>query len=170
MQAATDPGMSLYSTRRSSRWCSVPRLGLLALGMTLCVGCHDYRWRWDYQQAEQQARDEGRPLFIFYKWWLSNESNRMHGDVLADPQVGRLFEKSINLLLEKESSTEYGKYVSKYGVNAAPAFIVAQPDGTYQVLVGYVSKERFIEFVRKAMSPPDKSGSGAASPPANRKP
>src|SRR5690606_36339017 len=77
---------------------------LLLVPIALTCGCSDYRWRMDYVEAESVARAENRHLFVFYKWWMSDDSNRMHGDVLADPEVGRLFQDIVNLLLEKDSS------------------------------------------------------------------
>lgn len=127
-------------------------------GLTLCLmamcatGCADMKWRWDYNQAEQQARQQGKHLFIFYKWWLSNESNRMHGEVMADPAVGSQLQDTINLLLEKDSSPEYANYMVKYGVTSPPAFVMVAPDGTYYVQSGFVPKDRFIDFIKNAKS------------------
>jgi hypothetical protein len=136
---------------RRSVWTGFGWLGL-SLVVACAGGCADYKWRWDYQQAEQQARQQGKSVFIFYKWWLSNESNRMHNDVLTDPAVGLLFQDTINLLLEKDSSPEYANYMARYGVTSPPAFVLVAPDGTYYVQSGYVPKDRFIEFVKNAKS------------------
>ena len=94
--------MMKYMCSKAFRKFARASLGWLTLSLVaLCAtGCSDFKWRWDYQQAEQQARQQGKYLFIFYKWWLSNESNRMHGDVMADPAVGGLFQDTINVLLE----------------------------------------------------------------------
>lgn len=127
------------------------------------TGCQAYHWKTDYQKAEEQAREQNKYLFVFYKWWLSNDSNRMHGDVLADPEVGDLFQDTVNVLLEKDSSPEFSRYMSKYGVTAAPAFVIAAPDGSYQSRTGFIPKDRFMEFVQVAKTQhPEK--------PAPRKP
>ncbi len=133
--------------RRLYVWLFVPVL-LATLG-----GCRDYHWTSDYQRAEEQAREQKKYLFVFYKWWLSSESNRMHGDVLADKAVGGLFRDTVNVLLERDSSPEFARYMSKYGVAAPPAFVIAAPDGSYQVRTGYIPKDRFIEFVQSAKTP-----------------
>jgi hypothetical protein len=125
----------------------------IALSLLAAVGCQDYRWRWDYQAAEAQAREQGKDLFIFYKWWLNDDSNRMHDMLLKSPEVGALLQDTVNLLLEKDSSTEqapYSQYVTKFGVNTTPAFVLVKPDGSYRVEVGYIPKDRFIEFIKKA--------------------
>lgn len=143
------------------RWLLVPIV-------LAAVGCHDYRWRWDYEQAEQNARQQEKFLFIFYKYWLNDESNRMHSEVLADPAVGALFQDTINLLLEKDSAPEYARYMTRYGVANPPAFVVVAPDGTYRVRTGYISKDRFIEFIKQAKT--TRPASDTRAPPEKRKP
>ena len=117
--------------------CCIPLLG----------GCANYRWTTDYQAAEDYAHQQGKHLFIFYKWWLSNESNRMHGDVLSDPAVASRLRDTVNVLLEKDSSPEYGRFMSKFGVTQAPAFVIVAPDGSFQVRTGFIPKDRFIDFI-----------------------
>jgi thioredoxin-related protein len=129
------------------------RLWLVLPLVALAVGCTDYRWRWDYEQAEREAREQDKYLFIFYKWWLSSESNRMHNDILTEPEVGALFQDTINVLLERDSSPEYAKYMAQYGVVSPPAFVLVAPDGTMRKKTGFVPKERFMEFVQRAKSP-----------------
>ena len=119
--------------------------------LTLSVGCQDYHWRWDYEVAEREAREQGKFLFIFYKGPWDNASNRMHGDVLADNEVGSLFQDTINLFLQ-EVSEEHGTYVKKYGVTRPPACVLVGPDGVPKVRTGYVPKQNFIKFAQQAMS------------------
>jgi len=154
------------NTQRSSfvtwaRWLCVPII-------LAAVGCQDYRWRWDYEQAEQNARQQGKHLFIFYKHWLNDESNRMHNEVLADPAVGALFQDTINLLLEKDSAPEYAQYLARYGVTTPPAFVVVAPDGTYRVRTGYIPKDRFIEFIKQSKT--TRPADAARASPESRKP
>ena len=142
--------LSIGAVRKSTR-AGFVWLTLLAFA-TCATGCTECKWRWDYQQAEQQARQQGKYLFIFYKWWLSNESNRMHDYIQTDPSVAAVLQDTTNLLLEKDSSPEYANYLSKYGVTTPPALVVVAPDGTYYVQSGFVPKDRFIEFVENAKS------------------
>lgn len=144
--------------------------GLVAIGLLTATGCQDYKWQWDYQKAEQEAREQGKYLFVFYKWWLSDASNQMHGNVLPDPAVGALFQDTINLLLEKDSSPEYANYLSRYGVTSPPAFVLVAPDGTYYVASGFLPKERFIDFVKNAKEGRSRgSGRPAPAPPPKNK-
>ena len=48
--------------------------------LATAAGCQSYNWQSDlatYQAAEERARQEGKHLFIFYKSWLDDASNRM---------------------------------------------------------------------------------------------
>lgn len=137
----------------------------LPLLACLASGCHDFHWTSDYVQAEDRARAENRYLFIFYKWWLSDDSNRMHGEVIADPEVGSLFRDTVNVLLEKDSSPDYARYMTKYGVMSPPAFVLVAPDGNYYTRTGFIPKDRFMEFVGSV-----KSGRAAPTPPDHRRP
>ena len=133
--------------------------GLAAVVLLSVCGCQDYKWRLgDYLKAEQEAAEKTHYLFVFYKWWLSDASNQMHGNVLPDAAVGALFQDTVNVLLEKDSSPEYANYMARYGVTSPPAFVLVAPDGTYYVASGFLPKERFIEFVQSA-----KSGRSAGS-------
>ena len=119
------------------------------------VGCQDYRWIFDdFRVAEQMANDQHRDLFIFYKWWLSQESNRMHSEVLTDPKVFQQLKNTVNLVMERDSTTGGSHYISKYGITSAPAFVLARPNGTFKTCTGFMPKERFIEFLKNAKSPP----------------
>ena len=125
------------------------------------TGCQSYNWRSDFAAAEQQAREQSKYLFIFYKWWLDDASNRMlSNEVLSDPEVQQLFLETINVLLEKDSGPAYKQYVSKYGVTDPPAVVLVAPDGSYRVQRGFTPKGRFINFVKKARTTrPKKPGS-----------
>jgi len=142
----------------------------LAMAVLVAAGCTDYKWRQDCQQAEQQAREQGKYLFVFYKGFLNNQSDRMHSDVLADPAVGELFADTINLLLMREQSPEHANYIAKYGVTSPPACVMVAPDGTYYVQSGLVGKDRFIEFVKNAKSGKGTGGKRPAAAPTRQTP
>jgi hypothetical protein len=132
----------------------------------LLAGCLQYEWRYDCEAAERQARVQNKDLFIYYKWWLDSDSNRMLGnEVLSDPQVVRLFQDTVNLLVERDSGPSYVQYMAKYGVDSVPASVIVRPDGRYEALTGFTPRERFIEFVERTRSAPSTSG---ASVPGKR--
>ncbi len=168
------------SQGRTIRRARRDRLRTRAFGLTLSVlaaaaGCSDYRWTSEYEEAESRARRQDKHLFIFYKSWLSNDSNRMHGDVLSDPSVATHLQDTVNVLLEKDSSPEYGRYMLKYGVTSPPAFVIVAPDGAYQVRTGFIPRDRFVEFIDSAKAPrPPRPirppAAAAARPPPRRVP
>jgi hypothetical protein len=153
-------------------------LGVLAMMMAgLSTGCASYNWQIDYQVAEQEARAKDKYLFIFYKWWLDNASNRMLSEeVLSSPEVMKHFQDTVNLLIEKDNGPAYVDYVRKYEVTEFPAAIIVAPDGTYQVRRGFVPKDRFIDFVVKAKQPapdrprPPRPSPSIQAPPPSRGP
>lgn len=149
---------------RTLRRCWWPVCALLAM---LC-GCSDYHWRSDYQQAEQRAREQQRYLFIFYKYWLDSDSGRMlSGEGLSDPAVARLLKDTVNLLIDQDFGPDYRNYVAKYGVNSYPAIVMVAPDGSYQVRMGYLPKDRLVEFIEAAKSPhPPRPGLSTPKPQA----
>lgn len=142
------------------RWLAVP------LFMTAGVGCQEYHWRTDYAQAEQDARQQGKHLFIFYKWWLDSDSNRMFSEELSDPAVKAVFQDTINLLLDKDFGPQYIEYMGKYGVTSYPASVIVAPDGRFVVRTGRIPKDQFIEWAKKAKPPPGKQPAPKAEPGA----
>lgn len=128
----------------------------LALVPPFLAGCQDYKWQWSFdstaqlERAEQQAQEQHKLVFIFYKWYLDSDANRMHGDVLADPRVSSLFSDTTNILIDKAAGPSYERHLTKYGVKAAPACILISPDGRYKVFKGYIPKDQFIEMVKDA--------------------
>lgn len=128
------------------------RLLLLAAALPVVTGCHSTDWRQDYAQAEAEARQQGKHLFIFYKWWLDSNSNRMLSDTLADSKVKAQLKDTINVLLDRDFA-EFEDYVRKYGVRTFPASIIVAPDSTYQVRMGFVPRDQFLAFIKWARSP-----------------
>ncbi|MHC4797874.1 MAG: hypothetical protein ACYTF1_14620 [Planctomycetota bacterium] len=140
----------------STKWPIIGyRLLWIIMLLPALTGCQDYQWIFDdFRTAEQIAGDQNKDLFIFSKYWLSPESNRMHGEVLTDAKVFEQLKNTVNLLIEVDVTHGAAQYMSKYGINSAPAFVVARSDGTFKTCTGYVPKERFIEFLKKAKTPP----------------
>jgi hypothetical protein len=146
--------------------------GLALLASVAVAGCEDYRWQWSFQSpddlrlVEQRAREQHKVLFIFYKWYLDSDSNRMHGDVLADNEVGKLFKDTVNIIIDKASGPGYEHHLTRYGVHSPPAFIVVGPDGRYKVFSGYIPKERFIDLIANAKT--NLAGSAPRAPAKSR--
>jgi hypothetical protein len=135
----------------ANQWCIVAGTILL-----LAAGCAQYDWvteYTEYKRAEEQAQVAGRDVFIFYKWWLDDESNRMLSrEVLSDPEVVALFEDTTNILVEKDFGPLYEDYMEKYGVTMPPASVILKPSGTFHVKKGFTSKPQFMQYAQKALS------------------
>lgn len=114
-------------------------------------GCAEYRWEENVERAEQRAKAEGKYLFVFYKWWLANDSNRMQSEVIDQPDVAKLFQNTVNCRIVYEY-TPNREYMAKHGVDRAPGFVIVAPDGAYQKLSGYVPKEAFSRWVQAALT------------------
>lgn len=133
--------------------------GLVLVG----TGCQSYHWRNDVMAAETDARESGKHLFVFYKWYLDSHSNRMLSETLSDPKVEKLFRDTVNVVLES-GYPEFDAYVQRFGVHTYPATIILAPDGTYQVRLGFIPKDRFIAFVERAKQPRAPRGSRRVPP------
>jgi thioredoxin-related protein len=117
----------------------------------------DYAWCEDHLDAEQKARREKRYLFIFYKHWLDETSNRMHSEVLTHPKVVEFFKDTINVILDKDQGSDVSKYMTKYEVNSTPAFVIVSPNGRYQVRQGFIPIDKFVSFISETMNQSDKT-------------
>jgi hypothetical protein len=129
--------------------------------ISLCIGilpfasgCQDYKWQWNYQSPEQlqaieqKAFEQHKIVFIFYKSFF--DSDRMHSEVLADSRVGSLFNDTVNIIIDKSAGPAYERYLTKYGITAPPACVLASSDCRYKVFTGFIPKDRFVEMVKAA--------------------
>ncbi len=126
-------------------------LGVLSGASLLCAGCASYNWQDNIERAEQRAKAEQKYLFVFYKWWLDNDSSRMISDVLNDQEVTRRFENTVNCMLDRDYPPNR-QYMSRHGLDRTPSYLIVAPDGAYQKLVGYVPKEAFLKWVETALT------------------
>ncbi|HOW18077.1 MAG TPA: hypothetical protein PLC79_03495 [Phycisphaerae bacterium] len=139
-------------------------LSALVAAGCLSGGCVEYRWEENVERAEQRAKAEGKYLFVFYKWWLSNDSNRMQAEVIDQPDVARVFQGTVNCRIVYEYPPNR-EYMARHGVDRAPGFLVQAPDGSYQKLTGYVPKEAFIKWAQAAMTTPKAPERPSKPPP-----
>jgi hypothetical protein len=141
-RCADDPGYGRPACLRRLACGAWPALLISA------AGCQSYHWRTDYSQAEQDAHDQHRRLFIFYKWWLDEDSSRML-EVLSDRRVVAQFQDTINVLVERGSGPLCAQYMCKYGVNCFPAVVIVAPNGRFEARMGFLSRDRLLEFSRQ---------------------
>ena len=151
--------MASLGRRRPGRWVA-PAL------LAATIGCQEYDWRTDYAQAEQEACQQGKNLFVFYKYWLDPASNRMLNEELSEPGVKAQFQDTINVMLDKDYGPPYVEYVRKYGVSSWPASIIVAPDGRFEVKFGRIPKDQLIEWAKKAKAAPGSASGRKSEPPA----
>jgi hypothetical protein len=109
-----------------------------------------YNWEQDIDRAEQRAKAEKRALFVYYKYWLNNDSNVFISDVLNKPEVGKQFQNTVNCILDQDFQKNR-QYMAKHGVNQVPGYLIKLPDGTHQEKTGILSKDAFLAWVDAAM-------------------
>ncbi len=122
----------------------------LPLLLPLLAGCPQYNWIGDVQQAEQKARAENRIMFVYYKYYLDSTSNRMLGNELSDPEVVKLFQDTVNLLLDRHFGPHKDYVATRFKVEEYPSSILVGPDGSYKVITGEVAKDRLIDWVQRS--------------------
>lgn len=141
-------------------------LGFVGL-VAFATGCADYKWVFDYDEAVRLAAEQKKPLFIYYRHWLSGDSTTMYNQVLSAPDVTAKFVNSVNCQLEYDYKPNQDA-MAKYGVRTVPGFVIVKPDGsTPSTISGLTSKERFLRWVDSAMRPVDlTTGKPKAPPPS----
>ncbi len=107
-----------------------------------------YRWINSLPAATAEARRSNRPLLIFYKWWVSNQSLTMQR-TLEEPEVGRATAGFVHCRLEYDYLPNR-TVMETFGVTRAPTLVVQQPDGSYRVLDGPATADEVVRFVRGA--------------------
>jgi len=109
-----------------------------------------YRWVHSLPAATAEARRTRRPLLIFYKWWLSNQSLTVQR-TLEQPEVGRAASDLVHCRLEYDYLPNRTA-MEAFGVTRAPALVLQQPDGTFRVLDGPQSADEVVHFLRGALA------------------
>lgn len=128
-------------------WMALPAV----VGMLLATGCAEYKWEESFERAEQRAKAENKYLFVFYRWWLDSDSNRMMADVIQQPDVVRLFQNTVNACIVYEYPPNR-QYMAKHGVDKAPGFLIKAPDGSFQKRTGYIPKDAFLQWAAAALT------------------
>lgn len=139
---------------------------LVFCGLTLfTTGCAGYNWVFDYDDALKLAAEQKKPLFIYYRHWLSSDSTTMYNQVLSTPEVTAKFSNSINCQLEFDWKPNQDT-MANYGIRTVPGFVIVKPDGSPPAKIsGLTSKEKFSRWVDSAMRPVDTATGKPKAPP-----
>ena len=134
------------STTSSRLWKKINNfLGVVLLAGSILLATESYQetfyqhihpqtsfaWHTDYQIARQQARKEGKKLFIdFWSQWCSI-CNAIDQTVLQDPQILSTLQKQfIPLKIDGTSAQEepYATVGKKFHITGFPTFLIVDPE------------------------------------------
>lgn len=120
--------------------------GLLWIG----PGCGPSILR-EYDQAEALARQQDKPLLIFFRDHLDPASGQMMR-TLQLGEVASLCQDYVrcDLLYDFEPNQ---RYMAQFGVTRCPALAVLLPDGTYHTKVGMLGVDQIAAFLENAKHP-----------------
>ena len=129
---------------------------------SLCAGCGGPVWIFDPTFAEKLARQDNKPLLLYFKSWDSTAHRNMQTQVLCNPAVSRELKDTINAQLE---FAFFQDWRNRYGVKVPQVCVMCSPDGKQVGSSIYVnpvpSPDKFAEWLRGAKA----EARGHAQPP-----
>ena len=118
------------------------------LVVALFTGCGPI-WIVDPCIAEKMARQECKPLLLYFKSWDSSQHRNMRLHVFADPAVAREMKDTINTELE---FAFFPDFRNRYGVKAPQVCVMCAPDGRKVGASMYVNPvptaEKFADWLK----------------------
>jgi len=146
------------------------RLGALALGVALCGGCGPI-WIVDPPTAERMAKQENKPLLLYFKSWDSAHHRNMRLNVFSDAAVAKELKTTVNAELE---FAFYPVYRARYGVRDPQVCIMCTPEGkkvgTSMNVNPVPTPEKFLEWLRAEKQDALPAPSAAGIPPPKKPP
>jgi len=148
------------ATRRV--WCC-----LCWISPLLGIGCSSPAWYLDPGSGERLAKQENKPLLLYFKEWDSTHHRNMRLDVFANPEVQKEMLGTINVELEY---AWYKPEALKYGVLDPQICVMCNPDGKKvgeSMYANPVPKPKFfLEWLReqKALAVPPPTSAPADDP------
>ena len=146
-------------------------LCVVILGCAVSGGCGPI-WIVDPPTAERMAKQENKPLLLYFKSWDSSQHRNMRLNVLSNPAVAKEMKDTINTELE---FAFFADWRNRYGVRTSQVCVMCAPDGKKVGTPMYVNPvptpEKFLEWLRatKAEAMPAKAPP-AKAPPAKPAP
>jgi hypothetical protein len=136
---------------------------LLLLGM-LTGGCGPV-WYLDSGYAQRLAKQERRPLLVYFKAWDSTQHRNMKSKIFEDPAIKRELTDTVNLELEFAWAPEEAR---RWGVQRAQVCVMCTPDGDKVGQSLYVNpvptEKEFLDWLLKVKATV-KPGAAPAVPP-----
>ncbi len=110
-----------------------------------------FDWYSSLDEGERVAQRTGRPMLVLFHRSMSRDRWRIEG-LLSRHEVYLRLKDLVHVRIGLFQLFEKA-YITKYGVLRIPAIVIAQPDGTFDVLELPPSCEAVIDFVDKALRP-----------------
>ena len=126
---------------------------LCALGLALTatpVLAQEVQWRFDYNQARQEAKDKNRPLILDFGTPGCYWCQKLDASTFRDPAViPVLNERFVPVKIDATRSTKLAGYLN---ITSYPTLVFATPNGQILgVQEGYVTADRFAQQLQRAL-------------------
>jgi hypothetical protein len=139
----------------------------LVLATVWAGGCGPI-WILDPPTAEKMAKQDKKPLMLYFKTWDSSQHRNMRMQVFSNAAVAKEMQGTVNVELEFAFSPDYR---NRYGVRSPQVCVMCTPDGRKVGTPLYVNPvptpDKFLEWLRAAKQ--EALSEQAASPPAGGK-
>jgi len=108
-------------------------------------------WYADPYFAERLAREQNRPLLLYFRSWDSTQHRNMRLEVLEHPKVRGELVDTVNAELE---FAYFRDIANRYGVQRPQVCVMCRPDGRMVYTAKYVAPvptpEEFLDWLLKA--------------------
>jgi len=131
---------------------------IAAMGGTGASGAVDEGWTEDYENALEEAEDEGIPVFIDFTGYTCTNCRAMESNVFPLAEVRERFDemKLVKLYTDggKDAQKNQQLQFSLTGNVALPTYVILNPSNE-QVLsmeLGYIDAEKFVSFLDEGIN------------------
>ncbi|MFH1419072.1 MAG: hypothetical protein ABII12_12410 [Planctomycetota bacterium] len=156
-----------------NRWkrCLIPASFLCGISLCLATGCGGPTWYLDARFAQRLAKQENKPLLLYFKDWDSNQHRDMQEKVFKNAEVVREMKTTINVELEFNWA---GTYATQYDVRKSHMCVMCDPQSRAvgeALFVNPVPKpEDFLRWLRRqkeiAVPPKEATSTPVSAVPA----
>src|SRR5436853_3581784 len=108
-----------------------PTRALLVVAVLCCLrplAAEELHWRTDANKAWATAREEKRPLLLYFTSSGCHWCNEMRTKTFGDPEVAQQVSKSFIAVSVNGESEEDQRLAETLGITAYPAVVVISPD------------------------------------------